>query len=418
MEIRLLRRTGLSARQISKRLGIARMTVSKYLNNPELIKRGRKAVVRPSQLNEYLGTIQHWLDEDEGYTAQWVCDHLRPMGFTGGYEIVKRLVRKIKGEKTRVAYLRFETEPGCQAQVDFGEFLVEREGLAPIKFYGFAMILGFSRHLYFEFIEKCNLTTFLDCHIRAFRYFGGVPREILYDRMRNVYLGKLAGKVRFNDSLTSLAIHYGLKPIVAPSFSPWVKGKVERPFLFVRENFWRGYAFLDLVQTNKDCQSWLAVKTERVHGTTHEKVSERFAREKPTLAPLPFHEFDTSYRVMRLVRKDCMVQFNGNRYMTPHGLVGREVMVRVKDKVLRVFDNARLAVKYEIPEGKGHFLIDPALREALLKDDANRARKYRNKPPRKGRAKLTISPTIPAYAIPVEIRAMSIYDGIGGEVQS
>jgi hypothetical protein len=197
-----------------------------------------------------------------------------------------------------------------------------------------------------------------------------------------------------------------------------VKGKVERPFRFTRENFWRGYRYMDLNRTNTDCLAWLAMKAERIHGTTHEKVVERFAREKPTLSPLPLHDFDTSYRVERKVWKDCMVQFLANKYMAPHAFVGKHITLRVKDTTLRMFDNDRLLAEYAVPEGKGHSVKDPAFETALRADHENRARKYRNRPPKKGRAKMgTISPSIPSYAIPVETRPMSVYDGIGGEVR-
>ena len=417
MDITLMKKQGLKMREIARKLGIHRKTVKRYLEDPLAALRGRKPIIRPSKLDPYLGNIKHWLDEDEKYRASWIYDRLIPMGFSGSYQIVKLAVRDIKEEQSRVAYLRFETEPGCQAQVDFGEFVVDRPGAKPEKYYCFLMILGFSRYLYAEFVKRCDLTTFLDCHIRAFRYFGGVPREILYDRMRNVYLGKLAGKDQFNRSLTSLAIHYGFKPEVAPAYAPWVKGKVERPYSFIRENFWRGYGFTDSERANRDLLEWLVAKAERIHGTTHEKVIDRYNREKPTLGLIAEREFDTSYKIFRPVHKDCMVSFEANRYMAPHRLVGQDVMLRIKDKVLRMFDNAVMVAKYEIPEGKGQTLRDEGLMQALMKDRENKIRKYRNSSPRKGHAKQTISPTIPSYAIPVEVRPMSVYDGIGGEVR-
>jgi hypothetical protein len=103
------------------------------------------------------------------------------------------------------------------------------------------MILGHSRLLYAEVLERCDLVSFLEAHQRAFAYFGGVPREILYDRMRNVYLKRLHGKPQFTQGLQGLAVHYGFLPRVAPAYAPWVKGKVERPMHLVREDFWRGY---------------------------------------------------------------------------------------------------------------------------------------------------------------------------------
>ena len=223
MDLLLLERRGLSQRQITKKLGISRNTVKKFIENrgdPE----ERKTIQRKSLLDPYQGNISYWLDDDLEYRATWIYDRLANMGFTGSYEIVKRKVHEIKAEKQRVAYMRFETEPGFQAQVDFGEFQVENADGSIRTLYLFTMILGYSRKIYGELIDCCDLPTFLDCHINAFEYFGGIVDEILYDRMKNVYIGKVAGKKKFNSTLLGFALHYGFKPEVAPSYAAWVKG--------------------------------------------------------------------------------------------------------------------------------------------------------------------------------------------------
>lgn len=207
------------------------------------------------------------------YTARWIYERLRSMGFGGSYEIVKRRVGHIKAERQKVAYMRFETEPGYQGQVDFGEFQVESADGSIKKLHVFSMILGYSREIYAELVDRCDLAMFLDCHIRAFDHFGGVPEQILYDRMKNVFIGKYAGKSRFNATLMGFALHYGFKPEVAPAYAAWVKGKVERPYTFIREGFWRGYGFVCIETANRDLNEWLKEKSERVHGTTHEVVS-------------------------------------------------------------------------------------------------------------------------------------------------
>ena len=252
MEILVLKKKGLTQRQIAKRLGISRNTVKKYIENQGYPERNRSEIRRKSLLDPFQGNITTWLEEDMDYKATWIYDRLRPMGFGGSYEIVKRAVHDIKDERQRVAYMRFETEPGYQAQVDFGEFQFDRADGTIGKVYLFSMILGFSRRIYSEFIVRCDLPTFLDCHIHAFDHFGGVTEEILYDRMKNVFIGKVAGKNKFNDTLMGFALHYGFKPQVAPPYAAWVKGKVERPYHFIREGFWRGYGFTCRETANKD----------------------------------------------------------------------------------------------------------------------------------------------------------------------
>mgnify|MGYP001767629254 FL=1 len=410
VDIVALKRQGLSERQIARRLGMSRKTVHKYLEDPEAIERGRRPVVRESKLDPYEGNIRAWLSEDPEYKATWIYDHLRPLGYTGSYDPVKRKVHEFKEESQRIAYMRFETEPGCQAQVDFGEFQVAREDGTVGKHYLFSMILGYSRKIYGELIERCDLPTFLDCHIRAFSAFGGVPGEILYDRMRNVYIGRVAGKSKFNATVQGFAVHYGFKLRVAPAYAAWVKGKVERPFSFIREGFWRGYGFTCLETANRDLAEWLTMKDERVHGTTHEVVRVRFERELPFLKSVPLRPFDTSYRVCRKVYKDCTVPFDGNSYVVPHTLVDKTIVLRVKDKSMRVFADNRLVVTYTIPDGRGHLVQDKRFYEALRKDMAMNARKYHHDRPAKGRAKLTKSPDKPLYDMDVQIRPLSIYD--------
>jgi transposase len=112
-----------------------------------------------------------------------------------------------------------------------------------------------------------------------------------------VRYAKLAGKHKFNSTLIGFAFHYGFSPQVAPAYAAWVKGKVERPYTFIREGFWRGYGYVNTARANKDLWSWIIKKDERIHGTTHEKISTRFEREQPHLNPLPHQSFDTSYRI-------------------------------------------------------------------------------------------------------------------------
>jgi transposase len=410
LDIIALKKRGLSDRRIARQLGMDRRTVKKYVSDPGKAFKPRQPGPRKSKLDPFIGNIKAWIEQDPFYSSVWVYDRLKPMGYTGGYDIIKNFVRGLKSKQAKVAFLRFETEPGLQAQADWAEFAWTLPDGTSRLFYLFAMILGYSRNLYCELVEKCDMTTFLDCHIRAFEYFGGVPGEILYDRMKNVFIRKLAGKTEFNRSLTSLALHYGFKPMVAPAYAPWVKGKIERPIDFVREGFWRGYGITSLERSNRDLLAWLEMKSQRIHGTTHERICDRFEREKPALGALPGTVFDTSYQVFRPVRKDCTVHFGTNRYMVPHTLVGENLVLRVKNRVIRIYHDSTHIVTYCIPEQKGQFLFEQRFIDALRNDrEMNRIKYGRGIRCRKGRA-VTISPSIPAWAVDVEIRSLNTYD--------
>jgi len=415
LDILVLHQRGLSQRRIARRLGISRETVKKYIEHPEFLE--KKALPRKKKLDPFEDQISSWLKED-AYSATWIYDRLSKIGFEGSYEIVKRRVKALKDARRRIAYIRFETEPGRQAQVDFGEFQVALPDGSIQKTYLFSMILGYSRKIFAAFIERCDLPTFLDCHIAAFDYFGGVPQEILYDRMKNVYIGRIAGEDKFNDTLTAFALHYGFKPEVAPAYAPWVKGKVERPFSFIREGFWRGYGFISLQVANRDLAAWLTEKEDRIHGTTQEKISMRFKREQPELNHLPANQFDTSWRVYRKVQKDCTISFEGNRYVLPHPLVGKQVILRIKDATLRIFDDNNLIVTYETPEGKGHLIEDKRFYEALRRDKEMNRRKYGDGRHHKGRALGTISPVAPRYEMDVAVRPIHDYEDAVEEVAS
>ena len=225
MDISFYKRQELSYREIARKTGSDPRTVKKYCENPDLINKPRKSVERPSLVDPYRDQIAQYLSDDVEYRASTIYDKLCRDGFKGGYEIVKRAVRCIREREQCKAYMRFETEPGVQAQVDFGEFQVEESDGTVRKYYLFALILGYSRMLYGELLERCDMVSFLEAHQRAFAALGGVPHEILYDRMRNVFLRQFAGKTEFTQSLVDLAVHYDFTPRVAPAYAAWVKGK-------------------------------------------------------------------------------------------------------------------------------------------------------------------------------------------------
>jgi Mu transposase, C-terminal domain/Integrase core domain len=277
--------------------------------------------------------------------------------------------------------------PGQQAQVDFADFQTITDSGSVHTLHVFLMVLGFSRQMYIEFVERCTMPVFLDCHQNAFRLLGGVTSEILYDNMKNVVVRRHVGRAQFNPTFLDFTTHFGYKPVACPPYSPWYRGKVERPIDYLRERFWRGYQYLDLDQVNRDALEWnTTVAMERIHGTTKEQVKVRYERERPYLGPLPNRPYDTSEKVFRPVYRDCQISFGGNRYVVPHTLVGKHVLLKIKNGTMRIYNDDQLVTEYLIPEVKGQLLAHPEFYEALKKDKEQRGRKYRGNP---GKGKAT-----------------------------
>ena len=197
------------------------------------------------------------------------------------------------------------------------------------------MVLGHSRLVWGRFVAHQDLQTVLRCHVAAFEALGGVPSKILYDRMRTAVTGEDAeGVVVFNKSLVELGRHYGFlpkacRPYRAKTIATWRSvceaacggatggGKVERPFRYIREDFFLARRFRDLddlnaqvrlnvqVRLNAQVRQWLdEVANARTHATTPRVVSERFADERPSLQPLPAGRFQAVLRLDRRITRE------------------------------------------------------------------------------------------------------------------
>lgn len=375
MNIRSLAKQGYSQRRIARLTGLHRLTVKKYLKETELPV--YKKAIRNSALEPYYGLIKGWLSHED-YQASRIHELLTVQGYKGSYDTVRRYVAGIKEQRDRKAYIRFETMPGQQAQVDFSDFQITSADGTTKTIYCFAMVLGYSRHMYIEFIERCTMTSFLSCHQHAFGFFGGIPAEILYDNMKNVVIKRLIGHVEWNHEFKAFCVHYGFKPVVTPSYSPWAKGKVERPIGYIRERFWRGYLFNDILQANRDVLKWNnSVAAQRRHGTHREIVSDRFLTEKSRLGELPHRPYDICEKAYRKVYKDCQVSFGGSRYVVPHEYTGKKVLLKVRDGILRIFMDEELLTVYRISSQKGQTIAHPRFYSRLKADYEQIRRKYR-----------------------------------------
>jgi transposase len=207
---------------------------------------------------------------------------IRERGYRGGYAAVKDFLRKIRPPQTSGFEVRFETPAGEQAQVDFAHFQTaftdEPDVIRTVWL--FSLVLGHSRMMWGRFVLRQDMQTLLRCHIAAFEALGGVPRQILYDRMRTVFHREdtEGGHIVYNATLLGFARHYGYLPKACRPYRAKTKGKVERPFRYVREDFFLGGCFRNLDDLNAQFRHWLdEVANRRTHATTHRVVAEHFA---------------------------------------------------------------------------------------------------------------------------------------------
>ena len=162
--------------------------------------------------------------------------------------------------------MRFETEPGEQAQVDWGHFgFIEHHGRQR-RLYAFVMTLGWSRAMYVEFTTSTDATWWLRCHVHAFHYFGGVPKVVLHDNLKTAVLSRDAdGTVHWNPRYLDFADYYGFTPQACRPYRAQTKGKVEAGIRYVRGNFWPGLRFVDLADLNRQGRDWLDFTANRAH---------------------------------------------------------------------------------------------------------------------------------------------------------
>jgi len=344
-----LYRQGLTVSAIARQLDMDRKTVRRY------IERGLEPPTygprppKPRSTDPFLSYLSERLKTYPGLTAVRLWRELRDRGYAGGYTAVKRAVREIRPEPVKPFEVRFETPPGEQAQVDLAHFEVEfadEPGVTRIVWL-FSMVLGYSRLIWARFVVHQDLQTVLRCHIAALEAIGGVPREILYDRMKTAVIGEDAdGLVIYNRGLLDLARHYGFQPKACRPYRAKTKGKVERPFRYIREDFFLGGVFRNLDDLNFQLRHWLdTVANARVHATTQRVVNEAFAEEKPHLKTLPFVPYRAVLKLERRVSHEGLVSVAGNLYSVPDRTRRRVLDVHVYADEIRILeDDAVIAI--------------------------------------------------------------------------
>ena len=365
-----LHRQGLSISAIAREVGLDRKTIRKY------VERGLEAPLygprkpRPTLLDPFTAYLRERVKAYPGLTGQRLFRELKELGYPGGYTAVTDYLRDVRPAADPRFELRFETPPGEQAQVDFARFQVVFTGepTTPRVVWLFSLVLGCSRLIWARFVVHQDLATVLRCHAAAFEALGGVPREVLYDRMRTVVIGEpTPGGIVYNRALVDLARHYGFHPKACQPYRAKTKGKVERPFRYIREDFFLARSFRDLDDLNGQLRQWLdRVANPRVHATTRRVVNEAFAEEKPHLRPLPLAPFRSVLRLERRISRDGMVSVGGNFYSVPDATRRRAVEVHTLAEEVRIFEDGALLAAHPVLEGRHQRRVLPGHRKGTV----------------------------------------------------
>jgi transposase len=350
-----LDRQGLTVSAIARELGVDRKTVRKCIaRGLELPVYGPRKP-RQRRIDPFVPYLRERVTAYPGLTGRRLLRELRERGYEGGYSAVTDVLREIRPAPLPRFQVRFETPPGDQAQVDFAQFQVQftdEPALTRIVWL-FSLVLGFSRLIWARFVLHQDMQTVLRCHMAAFEAIGGSPHEILYDRMKTAVTGEAGGSIVYNRALVDFARHYGFHPKACRPYRAKTKGKVERPYRYIREDFFLARSFRNLDDLNAQLRHWLdTVANPRVHATTQRVVNDAFAEEKAHLTTLPLMPFRAVLKLERRVSHEGMVSVGGNLYSVPDATRKRVVEVPTLADEVRIFEDGALIAAHPVLEGR------------------------------------------------------------------
>jgi transposase len=363
----VLHRQGMSARAISRALGISRNTTRALLAAHATAREAEhhalpqkpERVPRASKTDSYASRVTELLGRYPDITAQRVFETLRDEGFRGGYTAVKKLVRRLRPPpKPAPSLTAPEYGPGEMSECDWSPYEVRYTSGERDEINAFSYTLVYSHRKSVGLYRHADIYGLMDGHVRAFDRFGGCTHACIYDGQKSVVLRWEGQQPIYNPRFLAFAAHYEFRPRAVRG-DPNAKPRVERGFWEVERSFFNGRSFVDFEDMKAQLARWLdtIVDQRRRHGET---PLDRFEREKEHLVPLPRHPYDTARVVYRLCSIDGFVAWEGNAYAVPYEHVTDILPVRITQHELFVYAaDLRCIARHEIaPRGKG-LKVDP-----------------------------------------------------------
>jgi transposase len=353
-----------SIRRISAALGISRTMVEQVLEQA-----GRKKK-DPSSKSGKLDEFQEALAErvGKGLTATRILREITKLGYQGKRTILAAEVSRLRAHaplvRRRQVKRRFETPMGLESQVDWSSGTVLIAG-KPTKINVLGIVLGHCRKLFYGIYRHERLSILLEGLSTGFQYFVGVTMRCVFDNMSTVVLGKVGRDHQpiWNPRFLEFSRHYGFEAFLCAVRDPDRKGKKEKAFRLVFDDFLKGSEFHSWADMQQRLAHWLdhtpGVGNLRKHGTTGLVPNEAFLAEQKLLIRLPEHRFPIYDEEPRTVDQDSTLSVRGVRYTVPSVLACRQAVVRLYAEHFEVFDH-----RGTLHESRKY--LDPALHPEKL----------------------------------------------------
>ncbi len=332
-----------SIRKTAVLLKVSRNAVRRALRSTPSAPAGKTS--RPSKLDPYKAKISYLVREKD-LSAVRILEEIQPLGYSGGYTILKDYIRSVRIRKTRGPTAPIDHPVGFEAQMDWSPHMVTIGGREVIVHTG-SIILCFSRWLHVRFFTDETLESVIALHKEAFERIQGVPSTITYDNMTTVGRHVGPADVWINPRFKAFADTYDFKIIILAPGAKDRHGMVERPFHYIENNCLKGHEFRDFEHLQAHGKWWLDNRANvRVHGTLRERPMDRLRREHPFLKPLPGLRFENYREVQRVVHRDFCVAIDTNRYSVHPDLIGMEAKVRLYPDRLEIWVDDRHAASH------------------------------------------------------------------------
>jgi transposase len=374
---------GYKKRQIARSLNISRNTVDKVIKEAELLgfavdkpeeelvciydkmtdQRQQKSLKSgiAEQLETYRPEIEKWLQEPYMTITQMSRLLKQQANITVSVSSLWRYTTANFATEIR-STMHIVVKPGQQAQVDFGYvgMMLDIVNNKLRKAYAFVMILSYSRNRFVRFVFSQDSETWIDCHIRAFEFFGGVPETVMLDNLKSGVLKADIYDPIINRSYGELERHYNFVADPAKARIARHKGKIERSILIVKQQIIAGIKHDNIVAANNYALNWcLNDIAHKVCSTTGQTPWDLFTKEdKPALKPLPEKQYEHPSWHLVKVQNDQHIVIERSFYSVPCAYVGLEVVARCGRHLLEIFYKEKLIKSHIKAQNKGTWVTD------------------------------------------------------------